>query len=76
MSQLFDLIQKQKGKETVMMTDSLPKVNNRIRTLRTSHKGKNIEYVVRQSTSEKYRRPAAPGGYQSGSYGISPRKIP
>lgn len=72
---LYDLIQVQKGKETVMMTDSLSKVSNRMRTLRTSHKGKNIVYVIRPSTGEKYRRPAAPGGYQSGDYAINPPRI-
>lgn len=53
---LYDLIQKLKGKETLMMTDTLPKVKARQRSFVTSQKGKirgnRVEYVIRDSFDE------------------------
>jgi len=38
---LYNIIQTSRGKETVVMTDSLKKVNARIKTLRQSHRGQH-----------------------------------
>jgi hypothetical protein len=52
---LYDLIQTWKGKETVVMTDALPKVNSRAKILRQSHrrglKNKPVSYDIRVTTS-------------------------
>jgi len=37
----YNIIQTSRGKETVIMTDSLKKVNARIKTLRKSHRGQH-----------------------------------
>lgn len=50
---LYDLVQKRRGRETVVMTDELSKVNDRMKTLRKSQrkgiKGNRVEYSVRPS---------------------------
>ena len=38
---MYDLIQTASGKSTVVMTDSRKNVNNRLKTLRASHRGKH-----------------------------------
>jgi hypothetical protein len=75
MSQLFDLIQTQRGKESLMMTDTLPKVNDRMKTLRSSHKGDKVVYTVRPSTGEKFRRKAYSEAWRAGGYAITPPRI-
>lgn len=59
---LYDLVQTRKGKETVVMTDSLPKVNARMKALRLSHKkgcgGDKVTYVVHPAEDNiKYHKP-------------------
>lgn len=53
---LYDLIQKKRGKETIIMTDELSKVNDRVKTLRRSQrkgiKGQRIEYSISPSNGE------------------------
>ena len=53
---LYDLIQTRKGKETVMMTDELSKVNKRMAALRKSQrtgiKNQKVEYRVQSSEQE------------------------
>lgn len=57
---LHDLIKKWRGKELVVMTGDLSKVNDRKKTLlagqRSGIKGQRVEYVVRPSTdTEKFQ---------------------
>jgi hypothetical protein len=59
---LYDLVEKRRGKETVVMTDELPKVNDRLRTLRKSLRngvrGQKVNFSVRQATkTDKFRKP-------------------
>jgi hypothetical protein len=59
---LYDLIQKRRGKESVVMTDVYTKVNSRMATLRKSQRkgvrGERVEYAVRPTTTnEKYKKP-------------------
>lgn len=59
---LYNLIQTRRGKESIVMTDTLPKVNNRMKTLRASHrtgiKGDRVNYSVKPAadTDEKYKK--------------------
>lgn len=54
---LYDLIQTKKGKDIVVMTDTLPKVNDRMRTLRDSQRGKNVSFnIVPTENSTKFRK--------------------
>lgn len=59
---LYNLIQKRRGKTTVVMTDELSKVNNRMKTLRTSQrngiKGERVIYSVElaEDAAEKYKQ--------------------
>lgn len=59
---LYNLIQRRRGKETVVMTDELPKIQDRVKTLRKSHrkgiKGDAITYHIVHAPldEEKYRR--------------------
>jgi hypothetical protein len=56
---LYDLIQTRGGKETIYMTDSLPKVKARMAQLRASLRGKGLTFTYREAEegAEKYRRP-------------------
>jgi len=53
---LYDLIQKRRGKEKIVMTGDLSKVNDKMRQLRKSQakgigkKNDRVEYWVEQST--------------------------
>jgi hypothetical protein len=51
---LYDLVKVSRGRETVVMTDALPRVNDRLRTLRASHRGRGqrVELVVRPSQGD------------------------
>ncbi len=55
---LYDLVQKRRGKETVVMTGELPKVRDRARQLRLSQrkgigsKNDRVTYTVREATAE------------------------
>lgn len=58
---LYNLIQKRRGKDTVVMTDTLPNCNDRMKTLRKSHRkgvnGEKVEYRLEPSeTVEKYKK--------------------
>lgn len=59
---LYNLIQLRKGKEIVVMTDNLPKVNQRMKTLRSSQrrgiKKQKVEYKIQlaDDTQEKYKQ--------------------
>jgi hypothetical protein len=58
---LYNLVQKRRGKETVVMTDSLPKVNSRMKNLRSSQrkgiKGDRVAYSVEPTEeNEKYKK--------------------
>jgi hypothetical protein len=76
---LYDLIQKKKGKESLMMTDTLPNVNARMRELRNSQrkgiKNHKVTYSVHPSTGEKFRRKAYSEAWRAGGYGLTPPKI-
>jgi hypothetical protein len=57
----FDLIQIRRGKEEVVMTEALSKVNSRAATLRKSHRrgmnGDKVEFVIRPSESkDKFKK--------------------
>lgn len=51
---LYNLIQKRRGKETVVMTDQLSKVKDRKKTLSASQrkgiKGDKVEYFIQPTT--------------------------
>ena len=76
---LYDLVQRRRGKETVVMTDELSKVNDRMKTLRKCQrkgiKGNRVEYSVRPSQeAAKYKQ--KPHGYDpSGGGHASPARI-
>lgn len=55
---LYNLIQISQGKETIVMTDSLPKVNNRVKVLRSS-KRFNTTYKIKKAEekTEKFKQP-------------------
>lgn len=56
-TQFYDLICVKQGKETVVMTDSLIKINKRLKVLRASQRGIKQVYVVQKSTQEeKYQK--------------------
>lgn len=55
---LYDLVLVKSGKETVYMTDTLPKVKARKRALETSQRKDRPNYVIREAEDNvKYRRP-------------------
>lgn len=56
---LYHLIQIRGGKETIFMTDQLPRVRNRRKQLRDSHRDRNWQFVIRPAKEDavKYRRP-------------------
>ena len=58
---LYDLIQVRGGKETLYMTNSLPKVKARKAQLLQSLRGKNLFFAIRKAEegNEKYRKPPA-----------------
>lgn len=76
---LYDLIQTRKGKETIMMTDTLPKVNDRMKTLRASQcrgvKGDKVVYTICKSDNEKFRRKPYSEAWRAGDYEIRPPRI-
>jgi hypothetical protein len=73
---LFNLIQIQRGKETIMMTDSRKLVNARMKELRVSHRTKNIKYVMREAdTNVKYEKPPHDGSYVGGDYPTTPARV-
>ena len=58
---LYDLIQTRNGKQTIVMTGELSKVNNRMKTLRKSQrkgiKGQRVEYSINPTTiTEKFKQ--------------------
>ena len=55
---LYDLVKKWRGKESVVMTDQLRKVNSEAKRLRDSQRGMKVEYFVRPSeeTTEKFKQ--------------------
>lgn len=63
---LYNLIQKRKGKETVVMTDELPKVNDRLDTLRKSLrkgiKGQKVTFLVRPAVDGEEKNRLEPHG--------------
>lgn len=57
---MYDLVQTRRGKETVVMTGTLPKINDRMRQLRSCQRkgirGDKTTYAVRKSAAtEKFR---------------------
>ena len=74
---LYDLIQTRKGKKTTVMTDSLKKVNDRKKTLKSSQrkgiKGDKVTYDIKESViMEKFIQ--RPHGYNiSGGKSKTPR---
>lgn len=60
---LYDLVKKWRGKTILVMTDQLPKVNNKRKQLLASQrkgvKDQTVEYVIQRAdpASEKYVRP-------------------
>ncbi len=72
---LYQIIQTVGGKETVKMVDSLPVCNRRLKELRKSHRKDGYKFRMEPSDDTvKSEAKPAPGGYQSGSYGIRPPK--
>lgn len=58
---MYELVQTKRGKEKVVLIDQLSKVNDRMKTLRSSHRkgirGEKVTYFVRESTeTEKYKK--------------------
>lgn len=54
---LYNLIQVSQGKEIIVMTDSLPKVNNRIKVLRSSQRNKTVYKVKKaEEETEKFKQ--------------------
>ena len=73
---LYNLIKTEKGKDSVVMTDQLPKVKNRMDTLRKSQRKKNILYkIVPTTETNKFRQKPHDGSYVSGDYPTIPRRI-
>jgi hypothetical protein len=67
---LYDLVQKLKGKETVMMTDIRAKVDAQKRKYEISQRGKvngnRVEYTVRESESDERKKRKSNGRATSG----------
>ncbi len=61
---LYDLVQKRRGKETIVMTDELAKVRNRMVKLRGSQrkgiKGDAVSYSLRPSAETTVKFKQAP----------------
>lgn len=63
---LYNLIQTRRGREKVFMTDTLPKINARMKALHSSQRkgvaGDKVTYSVKPTTeTEKYRqKPQSP----------------
>jgi Cys-tRNA synthase (O-phospho-L-seryl-tRNA:Cys-tRNA synthase) len=72
---LYNLIEKKRGKETVVMTDSLPKVNDRMKTLRASLRTKKVSFRVEKTEeTDKYKK--KPHNYNiGGGDAKTPRKV-
>jgi hypothetical protein len=68
---LYNLIQVRGGKETLYMTNTLPKVRARMIQLRQSLRGKNLQFEIRKAeeTDEKYRKPPVMNFCPSGDAG-------
>jgi len=72
---LFNLIEIKAGKETVVMTDSRPKVNNRIKTLRASHRTKKIDYRMEEAEDNKKFQKKLHNPRIGGGDATTPRKV-
>jgi hypothetical protein len=73
MTTLYTLVKTQSGKETVYMTDVLPKVKARKKALEQSQRGQRPNYSIRPAHPEelKYRRPPSFNFDPSGDAGSS-----
>ncbi len=73
MTTLHTLVKIHGGKETVYMTDVLPKVKARKKTLEQSQRGQRLNYHIRPALPEelKYRRPPSFNFDPSGDAGSS-----
>ena len=83
---LYNLVQTRRGKETVVMTDQLPKVRDRMKTLRKSQrkgikKDKVIyaiipteEFFPFETTPPKYRKKPHSESWRAGG-GSEPRRV-
>ena len=67
---LFNLIQIRGGKESVYMTDSLPKCRARMKQLRNSLRNQNLTFVIRpaEEGETKYRKPPCERFFSGGDY--------
>lgn len=77
---LYNLVQTRRGKDSILMTDELPKVRQRMKTLRQSQrkgiKGDKVVYtVVPTDETVKYRRKPYSEAWRAGGYGLNPKKI-
>ncbi len=77
---LYNLIQKRRGKETVMMTDSLTKVNARRKMLLASQrkgiKGEKAIYtIIPTDETDKYKKPSRGESWRAGGYADNPARI-
>lgn len=74
---LFELVQVKRGKEKVVFVDTLPKVNDRMKTLRASHmrgiRGEKVTYSIRESKQEKFKQ--KPHNYNPSGDCQLPRKL-
>lgn len=73
---LYNLIEKIRGKEEIIMTDSLTKVRNRKKTIATSKRGQKVEYFIVESTDvEKFQKKNPGEGWRAGGYSDGPKII-
>lgn len=75
---LYDLIRTFRGKETIVMTDQLSKVNDRMKTLRSSQnngiRGQKVAYSVRESVErEKYK--LKPNRWDASGKDCNPKRV-
>jgi len=78
---LYNLIKTYRGKDEIVMTDSLPKINNRLKTLRQSQKNgvknQKVTYTVSPASEDedKFKKKKGGEGWRGGDYAITPPKI-
>lgn len=65
-----------KSKPVIDMIDELPKINNRLKTLRKSYCGKKVEFTVEpaKKNESKFRKDPIDGSWRGGDYSRGPKK--
>jgi hypothetical protein len=77
---LYQLLETKRGKTFVVMTDELPKVNNRKKTLQSGHrkgiKGERVVYKIVAAPDENVKFQKKPHNYNiGGSDQITPPRV-